>query len=161
MRKNVRRLLPDATPMLGWLQRFFLRSGSAAAARGATGERLAAEFLRRERGFTVVARNWRAPRDRRAEIDLVGRDGEALVFVEVKTRTTGALVPGFYAVNRRKKRALRRACDSYLAQLARPPRTFRFDIVEVALPAGPAAAGAQPEILHFENIPLFPKHYRG
>jgi putative endonuclease len=147
--------------MLGWLQRLFHRPDSAATVRGGTGERLAADFLRRERGFTIVARNWRAPRDRRAEIDLVGRDGEALVFVEVKTRTAGALVPGFYAVNRRKKRALLRACDSYLAQLARSPRTFRFDVVEVALPAGPATAGTPPEILHFENIPLFPKHYRG
>jgi len=147
--------------MFGWLQRFFPRSDSAAGPRGATGERLAADFLRRERGYTVVVRNWRSPRDRRAELDLVCRDGEALVFVEVKTRTTGALVPGYYAVDRRKKRALRRACDAYLAQLAARPRTFRFDVVEVALPAAPGAAGPAPEVRHFENIPLFPKHYRG
>jgi len=159
MRKNVRRLFQDATPMLRWLRRFFPRSDPAAAGRGGRGERLAADFLHRERGCTIVARNWRAPRDRRAELDLVVRDGEALVFVEVKTRTAGALVPGFYAVNQRKKRALRRACDCYLAQLARPPRTFRFDIVEVALPADAAAPG-RPEIRHFENIALFPKHYR-
>ena len=160
MRKNVRRLFQDATPMLRWLRRFFLRPDSAASARGARGERLAADFLSRERGCTIVARNWRAPRDRRAELDLVVRDGEALVFVEVKTRTAGALVPGFYAVTPRKKRALRRACYRYLAQLAAPPRTFRLDVVEVALPADPAAAGARPEIRHFENIPLFPKHHR-
>jgi len=147
--------------MFGWLRRILSLSGVPGAARGETGERLAADFLRRERGFSVVVRNWRSPRDRRAELDLVCRDGDALVFVEVKTRTAGALVPGYYAVDDRKKRALRRACEAYLAQLAAPPRTFRFDVVEVALPEVPGEAGATPEVRHFENIPLFPKHYRG
>jgi putative endonuclease len=123
---------------------------------GARGEALAADFLRRERGFVIVARNWRNPRDRRDEIDLVGRDGEILVFVEVKTRSAAALVPGIYAVNRRKRRVLLRACTAYLRQLRPLPRTFRLDVVEVALPADPAAA---PQILHFANLPLFPKHF--
>lgn len=147
--------------MFGWLQRIFSRPDIAGGARGETGERLAADFLRRERGFAVVVRNWRSPRDRRAELDLVCRDGEALVFVEVKTRTAGALVPGYYAVDGRKRRALRRACEAYLSQLAARPRTFRFDVVEVALPAASAPANAMPELRHLENIPLFSKHYRG
>jgi putative endonuclease len=140
--------------MLRWLQHIF--GFNPAADAGARGEQWAAEWLRRERGFAIVARNWRAPRDRRQEIDLVGRDGEVLVFVEVKARAAGALVPGFYAVDQRKKRVLRRAIDAYLARLASPPRTFRFDVVEVA----GGADGAEPEILHFENVPLFSKHYR-
>jgi putative endonuclease len=147
--------------MFGWLKRFSSTSGSAGGSRGAAGEQLAADFLRRERGFTVVVRNWRSPRDRRAELDLVCRDGEALVFVEVKTRAAGALVPGYYAVDRRKKRALLRACEAYLAQLAARPRTFRFDVVEVALPEVPGPAAAAPVVRHFENIPLFSKHDRG
>ena len=147
--------------MFGWLRRILSLSGAPGGSRGDTGERLAADFLRRERGFAVVVRNWRSPRDRRAELDLVCRDGEALVFVEVKTRAAGALVPGYYAVGRRKKRALLRACQAYLAQLAARPRTFRFDVVEVALPAAPGPAESAPEVRHFENIPLFPKHYRG
>ena len=146
--------------MLGWLKRFFSRPAAGAGSRGKTGERLAAEFLGR-RGFRVVVRNWRSARDRRAEIDLVCQDGDVLVFVEVKTRTAGALVPGYYAVGQRKKRAMLRACKAYLAQLAVRPRTFRFDVVEVALPAAPGPDGGVPEVLHFENIPLFPKHYRG
>jgi putative endonuclease len=112
--------------------------------------------LQRERGFVVVARNWRAPRDRRQELDLVCRDGDVLVFVEVKARAANAMVPGYYAVDARKKRVLRRAIDAYLARLAPAPRTFRFDVVEVAT----GAEGAAPEILHFENVPLFSKHYR-
>ncbi len=145
--------------MFDWFKRLLLRREPAAGSRGETGERLAAEFLRRERGFSVVVRNWRSPRDRRAELDLVCRDGEVLVFVEVKTRTAGTLVPGYYAVDRRKKRALLRACGAYLELLAVRPRTFRLDVVEVALPAD-GAEGA-PEVRHFANVPLFPRHYRG
>lgn len=139
-----------------WFTRLlgFLRGKNDNA--GTRGEREAAAWLQRERGFSVVTRNWRSPRDRRHEIDLVCRDGDVLVFVEVKARAADALVPGYYAVDARKKRVMRRAIDVYLRQLAQPPRTFRFDVVEVAhRPDGPA------EVLHFENIPLFPKQYRG
>ncbi|MES2697723.1 MAG: YraN family protein [Verrucomicrobiota bacterium] len=140
--------------------------------RGERGERLAAEWLKRERGFSIVARNWRNPRDRREEIDLVCMDGDILVFVEVKTRTPGALVPGYYAIDERKKRALRRAIEAYLAGLnpRTRPKTYRFDVVEIALPAAGVAGGAggaggaaagEPEILHFENVPLFAKYFRG
>jgi len=145
---------------------------------GARGERLAEEWLRRERRFAIVARNWRSPRDRREEIDIVARDREALVFVEVKARAAGALVPGYHAIDARKKRVLRRAIAAYLAQLTEKPRTFRFDVVEVSFPAaarrrasgpnGPTDTPAklaeiegEPELLHFENVPLFTKYFRG
>ena len=149
------------TPMFSWFKRILAWRPFRAASRGATGEALAAEFLRRERGFAVVVRNWRSPRDRRAELDLVCRDGEVLVFVEVKTRTADALVPGYYAINRRKKRALLRACQAYLAHLAARPLTYRLDVVEVALPATLAPGGTAPELHHFENVPLFSRHDRG
>jgi putative endonuclease len=138
-----------------WLTR--LRGWFRRPDAGAQGEALAAEFLRREHGFALVARNWRSPHDRRDEIDLVCRDGEVLVFVEVKARTAGALVPGYYAVDRRKKRVLRRVCTAYLRHLRPIPRTFRLDIVEVEMPT--AAAGGEPVIRHFANIPLFPKDF--
>ncbi|MDO8539072.1 MAG: YraN family protein [Opitutaceae bacterium] len=134
--------------MLAFLQRWFGRDGP-----GDVGERLAAEWLRRERAFTIVARNWRNPRDRREEIDLVCRDHEVLVFVEVKARAAAALVPGYYAVNARKKRVLQRAARNYMRQLREPPTTFRFDVVEIGLPA--AGSDAAPRVLHFENVPLF------
>jgi putative endonuclease len=129
---------------------------------GGRGEQLAAEWLGRERKFTVVARNWRSPRDRREELDLVCRDGEVLVFVEVKTRAADAMVPGYFAVDRRKKRVVRRAITAYLAQLRDKPRTFRFDVVEVSLAESPGGGGgaAETEIRHFENVPLFSKHFR-
>jgi putative endonuclease len=120
---------------------------------GARGEILAAGHLR-AKGYTVVARNWRNPRDRREEIDLVCRDGAALVFVEVKTRSARARVPGYYAVDARKRQVLRRVIGSYLSGLHPAPRTFRFDVVEVGWrPEGP-------RLLHFSNVRLFSKHYR-
>jgi len=125
------------------------------AADGARGEQAALDFLQSRHGFSLVTRNWHSPRDRRDEIDLVCQDGEVLVFVEVKARDEGALVSGYYAVDKRKKRALRRAVQIYLGQLARPPRTFRFDVAEVTLSERLPA-----QVLHFANVPLFPKGYQ-
>ena len=66
-------------------------------------------------------------------------------------------MPGFYAVNTRKKRIMRRAIKAYLANLRERPRTFRFDVVEIIRPA--PGAGIRPEVLHFANVPLFGKHF--
>ena len=132
--------------------------GRAPDGAGARAERLAADWLRRHAGFRILAANWRNPRDHREEIDLVGEDGNVLVFVEVKARSAGALVRGYYAVDRRKKDALTRAFKAYLARLNPKPLTFRFDIVEVALPK---RADDEPTVRHFQNIPLFSKYYRG
>ena len=168
MRIDRANCVSSAMPLGDSLLQFFRRAirGRSGPGKGGDGERRAAEWLRRERRFTIVARNWRNPKDRREEIDLVCRDGEALVFVEVKARSAAALVPGYYAVDGRKRQVLRRAIQSYLAQLQAKPRTFRFDVVEVAFSSvAPAAKGAsapeRPEILHFENVALFSKYFRG
>ncbi|MGA2052418.1 MAG: YraN family protein [Opitutales bacterium] len=120
------------------------------AARGRLGESAAAEFLR-ARGWTVVARNWRAGRD---ELDVVARDGEVLVFCEVRTRAARALVPGYFSVTARKKRAVARAARAYLRGLAMPPAHFRFDILEVRV-----SDDGVSDVLHHANVPLFPKHF--
>ena len=78
-----------------------------------------------------------------------------MVFVEVKTRDAHALVAGFYAVDSRKKKVVRRAATAYLRALKPRPHTFRFDVVEVAV-----ASGGETEVRHFENLELFPKHFR-
>jgi putative endonuclease len=145
--------------MLGWLKEIWSKTvrreaPTARAEAGARGEQAAADYLQARHGFTIVTRNWRSPRDRRDELDLVCRDGDVLVFVEVKARAEGALVSGFQAVDERKRRALRRAVHAYLGALASPPRTFRFDVAEVTL------SGRLPaQVMHFANVPLFPKGY--
>jgi putative endonuclease len=136
--------------MQAWLQSLFHRRETpSAAGRGAAGEQLAADYLRRRRGFAIVARNWRNPRERREEIDLVCRDREVLVFVEVKSRKDTARVRGFAAVDRRKKRVLRRAIRAYLTQLSARPAVHRLDVVEVVTSARQPA-----QVRHFENVPL-------
>lgn len=140
------------TPLLqrlGWS-----RAGSRETIRqvtGRKGEEWAESFLRREKGFRTIARNWRCEKD---EIDLVCWDKKVMVFVEVKTRAAGALVPGYYAVDRQKKKVLRRVFGNYLKRLRTKPVSFRFDVVEVSVDAA-----GRPEVLHFENIPLFTKGY--
>lgn len=134
-----------------WWEARIARNANARA--GLEGERLAAAFLKKNSGFKIIARNWRSPRDRRDEIDLVCRDGEVLVFVEVKTRAGDALVSGYHAVDKAKKRVMLRACTDYLRRLGErnQPPTYRFDIVEVQR----AVAGDEPVVRHYENIPLF------
>lgn len=147
--------------MLGWLKAVWSKIAErdrpvtrAEAEAGARGEQAAADYLTHREGLAIITRNWRSPRDRRDEIDLVCRDGDVLVFVEVKARAEGALVSGFEAVDGRKKRALRRAVHAYLSALANPPRTFRFDVAEVTL-----SGRLPPQVMHYPNAPLFPKGY--
>lgn len=145
--------------MLRILQNLFGgKSGDGDA--GSQAERLAADWLRGECGYKIVATNWRNPRDLREELDLICRDGDALVFVEVKARAANALVRGYFAVNRRKKRVMLSAAKAYLLRLNPKPRTFRCDVVEIELPAAREKT-VQPIVRHYVNVPLFGKHYLG
>ncbi|MDP0499517.1 MAG: YraN family protein [Verrucomicrobiota bacterium JB022] len=101
--------------------------GYDTAARGRAGERLAAIFLQ-TKGFHVICRNWQRGHH---EIDLVMRDADVLVFVEVRTRPADAFVPGFESLTRDKRRALRQGMEDYLRRVPRPPQTWRCDVVEV------------------------------
>jgi putative endonuclease len=86
--------------------------GATAAHRlGRKGEQAAADLLRR-RGYEVVGMGFRA---RRGELDLVCRRGDALVVVEVKTRTTLDFGAPGEAVGARKRQALRSAAREYRA----------------------------------------------
>lgn len=110
---------------------------------GERGEREAVFFLRRE-GYAVVARRWRTAR-LRGDVDLIAWDGDALCFVEVKTRAERkAMDPAEAAVDEDKRRMLRRMADAYLRGFPEAERArvvVRFDVVAVYL-AGTAAAGA-------------------
>ncbi|MFT3781299.1 MAG: YraN family protein [Nibricoccus sp.] len=130
-----------------------MKRGSEQSRAGAEGERLAAAFLKRQR-YKIIARNWRSPKDRRDEIDIVCRDGRVLVFVEVKARAADALVSGYHAVDKAKKRVMLRACTEYLRALgSSKPSTYRFDIVEVTR----GDSEQEPVVRHYENVPLFSK----
>ncbi|GIF02912.1 YraN family protein [Actinoplanes siamensis] len=94
---------------------------------GAYGERQAARYLE-ERGLVVLARNWRCAD---GEIDLILRDGDTVVFCEVKTRRTAAFGPPSAAVHRRKVHKLRQLALRWLAESGTSSPQIRFDVVEV------------------------------
>jgi putative endonuclease len=97
------------------------RGGTAAGARA---EALAASFLARH-GLAIVARNYRT---RMGEIDLVARDGDTLVFVEVRQRASAAFGGAAESINAAKRARLIAAARAYLAKLPYEP-ACRFDAV--------------------------------
>ena len=111
---------------------------------GLWGEQQAERHLK-SAGFKILGRRVRP--DERDEIDLVARDGEVLVFVEVKTRPSERFGRPGDAVDRRKRHVLSRAAVRYIRKLRNPNVFYRFDIVEVI---GAADAGA-PVVRHIRN----------
>ena len=90
--------------------------------RGAEAEAMAAAFLERK-GLRVVARNYRC---RLGEIDLVARDGDTTVFVEVRQRASSAFGGAAASITATKRARLVRAARHYLSKLSRTP-ACRFD----------------------------------
>ena len=109
---------------------------------GNLGERAAREYLQRA-GLKFLTRNFRS---RRGEIDLVFRDADCLVFIEVKTRSDESLSRPSSAVTARKRRLLSRTALDYVRRLPEPRVKIRFDIVEVLL-----TDGAVREVRHLPN----------
>ncbi len=102
---------------------------------GRYGEELAARYLT-ERGLLVLDRNWRCAH---GEIDLVARDGDCLVFCEVKTRTTERFGGAVEAVDRRKAARLRRLVAAWLQCHDERARRVRIDVIGILRPHhGPA-----------------------
>jgi putative endonuclease len=97
--------------------------------RGQIGEDAARQHLK-DLGLKFLLANFRGPH---GEIDLVFRDRDCLVFVEVKARSANAWTRPAAAVNARKRRALARTAFAYLRQLDDPRVKIRFDVVEVLL----------------------------
>jgi len=100
--------------------------------RGLLGERAAKRHLKRL-GLKFLAANFRS---KRGEIDLVFRDQDCLVFVEVKTRSSEEWIRPAAAVDARKRRLLSQTALDYLRLLKKPEVKIRFDIVEVLLREG-------------------------
>jgi putative endonuclease len=97
---------------------------------GQYGEQVAAEFLR-EAGFAILERNWRCEL---GEIDIVARDGGALVICEVKTRRGLAYGSPLEAVTYDKLRRLRRLAGRWLRDHDLRPDAVRIDVVGVVRP---------------------------
>lgn len=100
--------------------------------RGKLGEAAAKKHLQKN-GLKFLTSNFRSER---GEIDLVFREGDCLVFVEVKTRSSEDWTRPAAAVDARKRRLLSQTALDYLRLLRNPEVKIRFDIVEVLLRDG-------------------------
>jgi len=119
--------------------------------RGEIGERAAKKYLK-QAGLKFLTANFRSER---GEIDLIFRDGDCLVFIEVKTRSSEDWTRPAAAVDSRKRRLLSQTALDYLRLLKNPEIKIRFDIVEVLLKDGKVH-----EVRHLPNTFSLSKPYR-
>ncbi len=107
---------------------------------GTLGEDIAVDYLRRK-GYILVDRNWRSGHK---EIDIVARQGDTIVFVEVKARANLQYGNPEEAVTRRKMHLLVLAADAYL-RLNMLDNEVRFDIITIT------GSVDKPYIRHYEH----------
>lgn len=119
--------------------------------RGRLGETVARRHLQ-HKGLRFLTANFESDR---GEIDLVFREKDCLVFVEVKTRSSETWTRPAAAVNARKRRLLTKTALDYLRLLNNPEVKLRFDIVEVLLNDGEVC-----ELRHLPNAFPMQKPYR-
>ena len=109
---------------------------------GSWAEEIAAEFLRNH-GWDVVKRNWRYKK--LGEIDIIATDGETLVFVEVRHRTSTAYGSPEASITPAKVGRLRRTATMYLTVARLHARPCRFDVIAVDL------VGGEVVLRHYRN----------
>jgi len=95
---------------------------------GNQGEKLAKAHLE-AKGYTILAVNWRSGRN---ELDIVAQQKDIIVFVEVKTRSTGFFGEPFHAVSRDKQRKTIVAANAYMEKNG-VMLEARFDIISVVI----------------------------
>lgn len=108
---------------------------------GSFGEELAAEFLQKN-GYLILERNYRFGR---GEIDLIAKDGEELVFVEVKARRSISYGPPEDAITPAKERQILAVAEGYLYEKKIDIQPCRFDVIAIRYVKGKA------DIRHIKN----------
>ena len=109
---------------------------------GERGEAIAEAYLRGQR-FTILEKNYRG---KTGEIDIVAREGDTIVFVEVKARRNLAYGPPQLAVTAFKQRQISRTAFTWLAHRKRADAAARFDVIAIILPDHDV-----PKIEHIRN----------
>ena len=94
---------------------------------GAWGEEVASQYLE-AKGYQILARNWRT---QEGEVDLVAQEGETVVFVEVKTRTSKDFGWPEDSVTTTKKRRLQRSAMAYLMDQDLIDVPWRIDVIAI------------------------------
>ncbi len=111
---------------------------------GQKGEVLSASFLE-HLGYSILETNYRTPY---GEIDLITRQNDVIVFVEVKTRSSRTLGPPEISITPRKAEHMRCAAEFYIQQLSETQIDWRIDVIAVQINPD----GTPPSIEHFENV---------
>lgn len=110
---------------------------------GAWGEKLAAEYLV-EKGYTILDRNVRTPY---GEIDLVARDRQEIVFIEVKTRRSTKFGNPEDALHSSKMTHMEESAQAYILENVETEQNWRVDVIAIL-----DRRNKTPEIWHFENV---------
>ena len=99
---------------------------------GDQGEEIAVAYLRSQ-GLTIIETQYHFGH---GEIDIIAREGEALVFCEVKMRRSDKYGPPEYAVHRRKQTQIRKIAEAYLYEHEIREQICRFDVVGIEMIGG-------------------------
>lgn len=118
-----------------------MKQSSDKRSEGRRSENEAGRYLE-SKGHVILERNFRAVR---GEIDLITRDGNDLVFVEVKSATSGMYGAPEERVTWRKRRQIGKVALAYITDRGLGDSDCRFDVVSVIW------SGSGPEIRHIEN----------
>lgn len=110
---------------------------------GRWGEDMAAEFLENQ-GYLILERNCRTPY---GEIDLVAQDGDVLVFVEVKTRTSDAYGFPEESITSQKREHLISTAQAIIQSISNHLYSWRIDVIAIRK----VKSADQAEIVHFKN----------
>ncbi len=94
---------------------------------GKEGEQIAVEFLK-YLGYEIIEQNFQA---RQGEIDIIAKDKEEYVFVEVKTRTNKNYGEPIDAIDRRKMQHIKRTISYYLYLKKLENKFVRIDVIEI------------------------------
>ncbi len=109
---------------------------------GKKAEDIAEKFLK-EKGYEILQRNYQFGH---GEIDIIAKDGDVLVFVEVKSRSDSRFGDPEYALSYPKQKMLVRSAHGYLYEKNIDEVECRFDLVAIKL-----YEGKEPEINHIES----------
>ena len=107
---------------------------------GKWGEDVAAEYLV-ERGCKIVARNTRTPY---GEIDIIAKQGNVIIFVEVKTRTSNKMGLPEESITARKRQHMVSAAEHYAAE--HEIDNWQIDVISIE-----GKPGSTPKVTYFEN----------
>ena len=111
---------------------------------GKWGEDLAADYLQRK-GYTIIERDWKSGR---RDLDIVAKNGDVIVFVEVKTRRNSLYGQPEEAVDYRKLQSLQQAINHYI-KFRHISQEVRFDIISIV-----GTIGTEPDIQHIQDVAL-------